>query len=378
VPFRAIDDPGKLRRILEAVLLLEKDLSLPLLLRHFVEEACSLVGARYGALGVLNEDRTGLAEFITVGIEDDAEDLIGLRPTGKGVLGLLIAEPSPLRLRDLKAHPDSYGFPANHPAMRSFLGVPVTSHDEVYGNLYLTDKIGGAEFTPDDEELVTALAIAAGIAIENARLNARVRELAVLDDRDRIARDLHDAVIQRLFAVGLSLQGISKSVTSPSVGERLNRAIADIDDTIRRIRSSIFELSSSSDVSGNRANILALVRELDPVVGFEVQVALDGPIDAAVPDDVLEHLLAGLREALTNIGRHAHATQARVSVAASSDLCTMRVSDNGHGIPTRPRGSTGLGLNNLRRRAEKLNGELLIESSEAGTTIEWRVPLAGS
>jgi len=375
VPFRTIEDPVKLRRLLAAVLLLEEDLHLPVLLRHFVEEACSMVGARYGALGVLNRDHTRLSEFITVGLDDDAESLIGPRPTGKGVLGLLIVKPRPLRLRSLSDHPDASGFPANHPPMTSFLGVPVKAHDEVYGNLYLTDKIGSAEFTQDDEELVTALALAAGIAIENARLHARVQEMAVFDDRDRIARDLHDAVIQRLFAVGLSLQGITKSVPSDSVSERLMRAIADIDDTIRQIRSSIFELSTTSDVRGSRSNILALVRELDPVVGFEVQVGFEGPVDAAVPGHVLEHLLFALREALTNISRHAHATEAQVSVAARANLCTLRVSDNGTGFPTAAT-SSGLGLTNLRRRAEKLNGELEIDSSDSGTTIEWRVPLS--
>jgi len=336
-----------------------------------------MTGARYGALGVLNEDHTGLAEFITVGIDEGVEDLIGPRPTGKGVLGLLIADPRPLRLRELKTHPDSYGFPANHPPMTSFLGVPVRARDEVYGNLYLTDKIGWAEFTQDDEELVTALALAAGIAIENTRLHARVQQVAVYDDRDRIARDLHDAVIQRLFAVGLSLQGITKSAASDSVSERLKRAIADIDDTIRQIRSSIFELTSTGDVRGCRASILALVRELDPVLGFEVQVGFEGPVDAAVPDHVLEHLLFALREALTNIGRHAHATEARVWVAVRANLCILRVSDNGIGFATAAT-TSGLGLTNLRRRAEKLLGELKIDSLDSGTTIEWKVPLASS
>ena len=376
MPYRNIEDPVKLRRLLESVLLLESDLDLSVLLRHLVEEARSMAGARYGALGILNEARTGLAEFITVGLDEGSETAIGARPTGRGVLGLLIEEPHAIRLTRLEDHPNNYGFPPNHPPMTSFLGVPVKVHDEVYGNLYLTDKVGWNEFTKDDEELVSALALGAGIAIENARLHARVRELAVFDDRDRIARDLHDAVIQRLFAIGLSLQGITKTVQSVTVSERLDKAIADVDDTIRQIRSTIFELSSLSDAPGSRASILSLVRELDALMGFEVHVAFEGPIDASLPDEILEHLLFALREALTNISRHAEATEATVSVMVSPGLCTLRVVDNGHGFGATEHRGGGLGLTNLRRRAEKLNGELQMDSSDSGTSLEWRVPIA--
>jgi GAF domain-containing protein len=204
LPHRSINDPAKLRRILEASLLLEADLDLASLLRHVVDEARSMTGARFGALGVLNWDRTGLSEFITAGLAPDEEQQIGPRPTGKGVLGLLISDPRPIRLADLRNHPDSYGVPPGHPPMNSFLGVPITVRGEIYGNLYLTDKIGWSEFTADDEALVGALSVTAGIAIENARLHARVQEVVVYEERDRLARDLHDTVIQRLFAVGLS------------------------------------------------------------------------------------------------------------------------------------------------------------------------------
>ena len=175
VPFRSIEDPVKLRRVLEATLLLEADLELPVLLRHFIEEARSMTAARYGALGVLNEDRTALSEFLTVGLEPDEEQRIGARPTGRGVLGVLINDPRPLRLSNLSSHDESFGFPPNHPPMTSFLGVPIKVRGEVYGNLYLTDKVGWSEFTRDDEALVEALALAAGIAIENARLHQRVQ-----------------------------------------------------------------------------------------------------------------------------------------------------------------------------------------------------------
>jgi signal transduction histidine kinase len=373
VPYRSIEDPAKLRRVLEATLLLEADLELPALLRHLIEEARSMTGARYGALGVLNGDRTALAEFLTVGLEEDEEKRIGARPTGRGVLGLLIVDPRPLRLADIGSHPDSYGFPPNHPPMTSFLGVPIKVRGDVYGNLYLTDKIGWSEFTKDDEALVSALAIAAGIAIENARLHQRVGEVAVYEDRDRLARDLHDTVIQRLFAVGLSLQSMAGAASGTAMAERLAMAITDIDDTIRQVRASIFELGSHTP--GVRASALALVRELAPVVGFDIPVSFVGPLDSVVPEPVAEHLLATLREAITNIARHARASEATVALSVAGGLCRLQVTDNGRGFDHQQASDGGLGLVNMRRRAEKLHGKLTVESIETGgTRIEWEVP----
>ncbi len=380
MPHRRIDDPATLRRLLEAVLLLEADLSLPVLLRHFVQEACSMTRARYGALGVLNEQRTALEEFITVGLGKDQERAIGKRPTGLGVLGLLIVDPKPLRLRNIADHPDSAGFPPGHPEMHSFLGVPVGAHDEVYGNLYLTDKIGSVEFTSEDEALVTAFAQAAGIAIENAHLHERVQQVAVLEDRDRIARDLHDAVIQRLFAVALNLQGVARPPLEGEALERVQRAISDLDDTIRQIRSSIFELSQTeASRPGIRASVLALVRELRPVVGFDVSVSFEGPVDMAIPEPVTEHLLFTIREALTNVGRHAEASRASVLVRVDANVLSLEVVDDGRGIPPAGGGrtlATGLGLENLRRRAERLGGEMVLGRPDGGgTSLVWRVPI---
>lgn len=355
----------------------EADLELPALLRHVIEEARAMTGAQYGALGVLNEQRTALEQFVTVGLTEDEEKRIGARPTGRGVLGLLIRDPHPLRLADLGSHPDSYGFPPNHPPMTSFLGVSIKVRDEVYGNLYLTNKIGWSEFTRDDEALTEALALAAGIAIENARLHQQVQEVAVFEERDRLARDLHDTVIQRLFAVGLSLQSMSGPVGQAGLADQLEKAISELDDTIRQIRSSIFELASSGPVGGIRHGILSLVRDLTPIVGFEIHVSFGGPVDSAVPGEIAEHLLATVREAVTNVGRHARATELSVSVSARDGVCRLSVVDNGRGIGDAARSEGGLGLVNMRRRAEKLHGELVIESSEtAGTTLTWQVPLS--
>lgn len=374
MPYHSIEDPAKLRRVLEATLLLEQDLELSVLLRHIIDEARSMAGARYGALGVLNDDRTGLAEFLTVGLEEDAEQRIGPRPTGQGVLGLLIVDPSPLRLADIGSHPDSFGFPPNHPPMTSFLGVSIKVRGEIYGNLYLTDKIGRSEFTRDDQALVEALALGAGIAIENARLHQRVAEAAVQEDRARLARDLHDTVIQRLFAVGLSLQSIAGSAAATGLTEGLDTAISDLDDTIRQIRSTIFELASTQP--GVRASILSVVRELKPVVGFEVQVTFDGPIDSTISDQIAEQLVATTREAVTNVARHAHASEAKVMLSVSDGLCRLQVIDDGSGVDEGRESEGGLGLANLRHRAEKLGGSLAIESRPSGgTTISWQVPV---
>jgi len=377
MPYRSIEDPAKLRRVLEATLQLEADLDLPSLLRHFIEEACAMTGARYGALGVLNDDRTALAEFVTVGLDPEEEEKIGPRPTGRGVLGLLITDPHPVRLTDLGAHPDSFGFPPNHPPMTSFLGVPIKVRDEIYGNLYLTDKIGWSEFTADDEALVGALAVGAGIAIENTRLHRRVQQVAVYDDRDRMARDLHDTVIQRLFAVGLSLQSLTAAAEASGIADRLNAAISDLDDTIRQVRSTIYELGSAEIDRGVRAGILSLVRVLAPVIGFEVRTTFDGPVDTMISDQLAEHLLAVVREAVTNIGRHAQATEVSVYLSVKDGQCRLQVLDNGRGIEGGDTGQGGLGLVNLRRRAEKLNGSFSIETPEAGgTSLIWQVPVS--
>ena len=379
MPHHSIEDPATLRRILDATLLIEADLELPVLLHHVIQEARSMTGARYGALGVLNDDRSGLVQFITVGLDPDEEERIGPRPTGRGVLGLLVADPAPLRLAELGAHEESYGFPPGHPPMTSFLGVPIKIRDEVYGNLYLTDKIGLSAFTLEDEALVSAIAVAAGIAIENARLHRRAQETAVYAERDRMAGDLHDTVIQRFFAVGLSLQGIAGAAQAADVSDRLNRVISDIDDAIGQLRSTIFALGLAGEELGLRAQVVSLLDELSMVVGFPVRSSFDGPVDAAISSEIAGHLLSTLREAVTNVARHAEATQVTVQLKVVDKQCWLRVIDNGRGIERGKPTEGGLGLVNLRRRAEKLNGRFDVRSrSTGGTVLTWQVPLVAS
>lgn len=367
----------QLRRLLDAVVTVGSDLSLPVVLRRIAESARQLVGARYCALGVLDPSRTYLSEFITVGIDEAERARIGSLPKGHGILGLLIVEPEPIRLPDLRAHPDSYGFPPNHPPMTTFLGVPLYVRGEVFGNLYLTEKEHGEAFTDVDEELALALASAAAVAIDNARLHERAQEVTLLEDRERIARDLHDTVIQRLFATGLALQAAERLSDRPEVAERIAQAVDDLDVTVRQIRSAIFELDSRR-VPGRslRREVLDLAGESVRALGFEPSVRFDGPVDTAVPDRVAEHLLASLREALSNVARHAQASSATVELAVTGGTLTLEVSDDGRGGTVGPT-AVGHGVRNMTERAGALGGrcELGPATSGRGTVVRWSVPL---
>jgi signal transduction histidine kinase len=375
VPYRRIDDAEKLRRLLDAVLMIEADLELPDLLHLFVHEACALVDARYGALGVLNEARTNLEQFVTVGLSDADETLIGERPSGRGVLGLLITEPATLRLADLTTHPDSYGFPTHHPPMTSFLGVTVRVRDEVYGNLYLTDKMGASDFSEEDTALAEALAVAAGIAIENRRLHDRVRLMSVLDDRDRIARDLHDRVIQRVFAIGLTLQEATRSTDLAAVVKQVNRSVDELDTTITEIRTAIYELGADVLPGGLRHSVVELTSEMSTFLGSRAELTFRGPIDNAIPQRIADNVVAVVREALTNAGKHAKATRFIVTLTVT-DHVTLEVIDNGVGFTGGTVHEGALGLANMRSRAQKLGGVCSVTPSDTGgTRVTWRVPV---
>jgi signal transduction histidine kinase len=531
---------GRLRALLRAIEAVTSDLGLEAVLRNVVEAACGLANARYGALGVIGADG-GLEQFIHVGIDEQTADRIGHLPEGKGLLGALISDPRPIRLRHMVDDSRSTGFPANHPPMDSFLGVPVNVRNEVFGNLYLADS-DHEEFSAEDEELVLALAKAAGTAISNARLyqesrlqqrwleasaevgaqllaptgedplrmiarraidladadvvslglvtpdrthlvvevafgegadtlvgrrfalsqivagraidqrrpilltggtdvdvpqthlstavepgplmalplqgsgeprgalslmrrrgrrgfsavdlamaagfaahasvalelaDSRVAEqkLVLLEDRDRIARDLHDHVIQELFAIGLSLEGAAAQLDSPDspIAQRVRQRVEDIDRTIRRIRTSIFELrgalAASSD--GLRQRILEVTSDLTPALGFAPHVAFSGVIDATLDDDLVGDALACVREALTNVVKHARATSATVDVAVAPGELTLTITDNGIG----PVGATrSSGTANLTARAEKRSGSCeLAPGTSGGTILKWKV-----
>ncbi|MEO6987825.1 MAG: GAF domain-containing protein [Aquihabitans sp.] len=364
----------RMRQLLDAVMSVASDLELDVVLKRVVTVAVELVDARYGALGVLDPDRTHLSDFIHVGMDDALVAEIGELPKGHGILGLLITDPDPVRLADLNVHPDSFGFPAGHPPMGSFLGVPIFVGGTAWGNLYLTDKRGGEQFNDLDEKVALGLAAAAGVAIEKARLHARVRELDVIADRDRIARDLHDTVIQRLFATGLSLEGALRLATAPEVAYRLTQAVDDIDNAIVDVRASIFELQTRpATIQGTRRHLLVVGDEVTAALGFSPSFHFVGPVDdqgAEVDSD----LVAVVREALSNAARYAEATAVSVTIEAAPTGLTVTVQDNGVG-PLEERDG-GQGLRNLRRRAERLGGTSALEPvDEGGSRLWWWIPI---
>lgn len=377
MPSRGVRDPERLQALLEAVLAVGSDLDLPHVLRRVVEAACSLTGARYGALGVLDATGTGLAEFVTVGVSDETVAAIGHRPEGAGVLGTLILDPRPLRLAEISRHPDSVGFPPGHPAMHSFLGVPIRVGREVFGNLYLTEKQGAPEFTADDEAMILALAGAIGISVENARLHARIGQLGLAAERERIARDLHDTVIQRIFATGLALQSALPLAEPPEVRARIEEAIADLDDTIRQVRTTIFALEPPPTAShGLRARVLEVCAEAARGLGFDPAVSFTGPIDNRVDEAVAAEVLATLREALANVARHARAQHAEVSLSVGDEV-HLRVTDDGCGPRSGPPSRAGRGVPDMAARAESLGGSFTLAARDGGgTELSWRVPLA--
>lgn len=367
-----------MRHLLDAVMAVTSELSLPGVLQRIVTAATELVDARYGALGVLDPDGTRLIEFVTTGVTRAERALIGPPPEGHGILGLLILDPQPLRLPDLTRHPDSYGFPPNHPPMTTFLGAPLRLHDTVFGNLYLTEKIGGGEFTDEDVEMVVALAAAAGLAIDNARMHEVAGTRLLLEERARIARDLHDDVIQRVFAAGMSLQTTSRLTDDQRIRDRLEMTLADLDTVIAQVRNTIFHLNRDpSSGPSLRADVMALCTETGRSLGFEPRCQFTGPVDSAVSGDVAEHLMLGLREALSNVVRHAGASAVTVDVEVAHDALTLRVVDDGRGVGPRPPGA-GHGLANLAARAERLGGSFSLEVPDGGgTALEWSVPLTG-
>ena len=356
------------------MLTIGSDLDLHSVLNTIIATAAELVSAKYGALGVLDQSGTRLAEFITVGIDDALHTKIGHLPEGHGILGLLIVEPRPLRLPDLREHPERFGFPPNHPQMTSFLGVPIVVRGEVFGNLYLCDKTDGGSFTDVDQEMAVGLAAAAGIAIENARLLARVATLATLEDRERIARDLHDTVIQRLFAIGLSLQATLRIVSDPSVSNRLISAVDDLDATVREVRAAIFELHTARLPGRSvRQELVQLCAESARALGFEPVIRFDGPIDSAIDDTLANELFAVVREGLTNVAKHARANSAHVAVVARSGALSVRIVDDGKNF-TGVAG-VGRGIDNLHARALRRGGTSSVNRVDSTTEMLWQVPL---
>lgn len=366
--------PQRIRGLVEAAAGVVGHVDLGSLLRSTVTTAMELTGARYGALGVIG-DHGMLIDFIPIGLEPDAVAKIGHLPRGEGVLGTITTQAKTVRIDEIGDHPESVGFPPNHPVMHTFLGVPVRVGDRVFGNLYLTEKEGG--FTEQDEVLVEFMAVTAGAAISTLRLQERLRRAALTEDRERIAHDLHDSIIQDLFAVGLGLQAsIGKIESDPgSVKARIDDAVDRLDSTIAALRRFIFDLQPPVWAQpGLTSRLTGLLQELSRPHGKEVGLTVDCP--PGVPDQAIaDHLIAIVGEAVSNALRHADATTIGVTVHCRQDRVMVTVSDNGAGFDT----STdhhGLGLGNMARRVATAGGVYGLESRQGeGTKIHVELPV---
>jgi signal transduction histidine kinase len=356
------------------------ELDVERVLQLIVDRVRDLIGARYAALGTVDEQGQ-ITRFITSGITHEQRLRIGPIPRGRGLLGLIIREGRSYRIREIRDHPDRSGFPPEHPAMHSFLGVPVVVKGRSVGNLYLTEKLGAPEFSEQDQRLAENFALHAGIAIENARLHEQVQRLAIVDERQRIGKDLHDGIIQSLYAVSLSLEDVPDLMSAEPVeaAARVERAIEALNGSIRDIRNFIFGLRPELvEQGGLVAGLATLVNE------FRLNTLIDAEFEAdELPDrepdaQVRAELLQIAREALSNVARHARASSAGIRLSGSPGALQLSVRDNGRGFDPAARMADGhLGLANMAARAGDLGGRLEVVSEPGGgTDIIVRVPLA--
>jgi signal transduction histidine kinase len=382
---RALADRStkQLRALDQAVRGIGGVLDVDRVLQVIVDRVRELVDAQYAAIGIV--DRHGAIErFITSGISDHDRGAIGDLPHGRGLLGLIIRENRTYRIPDIASHPESYGFPPHHPAMGSFLGMPITARGEVVGRLYLTNKLGASEFSTDDQALVEMFALHAGIAIENARLHDQVRRLAVVDERDRISRDLHDSVIQSIYAQTLALDDVPDLMAAEpeEARRRVDDAIDALHAVIRDIRNFIFGLRPVLLEAGTLATGLAqLATELRRNGAVAVAVEVEDPDErvAELPIETVAELLAISREALSNIARHAAASRATVSLALIDGQVRLEISDDGRGFDPERRAVGGHhGLANMRARSSALGATFSVTSgADGGTRIIVVLPAHG-
>jgi signal transduction histidine kinase len=370
--FHKIKDPERLHALIDAILLIETDADLDGLLSRIIEAASQLVGAKYGALGVIAGDGKTLSRFITYGIDAEERAAIGDEPVGHGLLGEIIRRAAPLRIDDLSAHMNSSGFPPNHPPMHRFLGVPVMTADgHIYGNLYLTEPLDGLPFTEESEQLVEAFGRAAGLVIDQEMLRSNMRELTLAEERERLARDLHDTVIQRLFGVGLTLQIALGAVLDDEVRNRINHVLDELDGTIHEIRTTIFEIDQDQPTGDSlQDRIGVLSHEVESRLGVKAEVKVASGIDNEIGARCAHHAVLALREILSNIVRHSHASVVQIQVDTTQNLIEVIVRDNGVGFS--PRIGAGRGLRNLGSRARELGGDCTVDSQIGlGTMVRW-------
>lgn len=362
----------------EASLTLSSDLDLASVLQRVVDLSCEVTDARYGALAMLDEGGK-IAEFLTAGISQEERERIGQLPEGKGLLGLILRQGQTLRVDRITDDARSAGFPPHHPVMTSFIGLPIVYEGRSVGDLYLADKSGGQPFTRQDEEMLRTFAAHAAIAIENARLYRQVQDLAVLEERDRIGMDLHDGVIQSLYATGLTLENCLEDLEQDpaQVQPQLQKAIHDLNRTIADIRNYIFDLRpavlAGTDLAGA---VGGLLQELKVNALVEVQLIEEPKACRGLSEEQVAALFQVARESLTNVQKHAQASSVSARLRQGDDNFRMTITDDGVGFdPARPGG--GQGLHNMRERVEALGGRLQLESSDGrGTRLTVELPLA--
>ena len=371
----------QLEALVDATREIASILELEPVLQLIADRVRDLVGAEFAALGIADGFGT-MERFITSGISAVARERIGTLPRGRGLLGLIIREGRSYRIADISQHPDSSGFPPNHPPMRSFLGVPINIRGRSIGNLYLTNKYEAPEFSEADRLLVEMFALRAGIAIENARLHEQVQLLAIVEERERISRDLHDGIIQAIYGVALSLEDVP-SMMSSDPGEasaRVDHAIDSLNLAIREIRNFILglrsELLHGADVVAGMAT-LAEEFSTSSAADVELDLAIDPDVIAGLSMTHRVQLLQMAREALSNAARHAYATTIRLSIQADEGVLRLTVHDDGIGFDAQADPPAGhLGLANLRQRATALGGDMTIDSSPGqGTRLVITVPI---
>ena len=353
------------------------ELSLEKVLQQIVESVRQLVGAQYAALGVPNADGE-METFVQSGILSDEAARMAHLPKGLGLLGAIIHERRPIRIPHIAQDPRSVGFPLHHPQMNKFLGVPILAGMQSLGNLYLTDKIDGSEFSSSDQEIVEMLAAHAAVAIQNARLYEQVGRLAIVEERARIGMDLHDGIIQSIYAVGLTLESVKLALPEQveKANELLERSIEGLNDTIRDIRNFILDLRPQRFRGDVDLGIARLVREFRANAIVPVHLDVKPDVVAALPTAVSRAIFLTTQEALANVARHARATQVIIEAQRIDGTIELSIVDNGRGFDTDNQDQTiGHGLSNMRARAEELQGVCSIESAPGqGTRIELVLP----
>lgn len=362
----------------KASLDLVKDVSLDHLLEQIAAVACEQSDARYAALGVL-DDNGKLVKFITVGMTEEEIKRLAHPPVGKGLIGELMDTELPLRLPVIQEHPRSVGFPAHHPPMTSFLGVPIRTSNKQLGQIYLTEKIDAREFTADDERIIQMLAGYAAAAIQNARLHENTHRLAVLEERERIGMDLHDGIIQSIYGVGLALEGALLSIDEDSADakKRIQNSIESLNQAIRDLRAYILDLRPRQ--MGNDGLMSGLKRLATEFrANSLIDIVLTGPEEDLMdlPPSLSLALFHICQEALANIAKHAKAKRVEISLWFTDDRALMEIRDNGKGFDTENQSlRIGHGLANMQTRAASAGGEVDISSAPGeGTTILAWVP----